>query len=202
MSVYKYKPAVVKEVLDCKTERLTDSIEARYCLSIKLNNNLDSSYVFIMLNPSIADKEVSDLTITKLCNFSHSLNEVGSIHIVNLYPFYETNSAELSSIIHKLQKEDRSLYEAAVKANHQIIANLAKESKKVIFAWGDCPKRFDKRSFNQQCQDVKQLLKGINKDEAFVIKTHYNRLLTVKNSPRHPSRPGLKWLEPFHELDA
>ncbi|KAF6690709.1 MULTISPECIES: DUF1643 domain-containing protein [Bacillus] len=204
MSVYKYKPAVVKEVLECKTERLTDSIEARYCLSIKLNNNLDSSHVFIMLNPSIADKEVSDLTITKLCNFSHSLNEVGSIHIVNLYPFYETNSAELSSIIHKLQKENSSLYEATVKTNHQIIANLAKESKKVIFAWGDCPKRFDKRSFNKQCNDVKQLLKGINKDEAFVIKTHYNRLLTVKNSPRHPSRPGLKWLEAYHEheLDA
>ncbi|WP_179288790.1 DUF1643 domain-containing protein [Bacillus velezensis] len=204
MSVYKYKPAVVKEVLECKTERLTDSIEARYCLSIKLNNNLDSSYVFIMLNPSIADKEVSDLTITKLCNFSHSLNEVGSIHIVNLYPFYETNSEELSSIIQKLQKENSSLYEATVKTNHQIIANLAKESKKVIFAWGDCPKRFDKRSFNKQCNDVKQLLKGINKDEAFVIKTHYNRLLTVKNSPRHPSRPGLKWLEAYHEheLDA
>lgn len=202
MSVYKYKPAVVKEVLECKTERLTDSIEARYCLSIKLNNNLDSSYVFIMLNPSIADKKVSDLTITKLCNFSHSLNEVGSIHIVNLYPFYETDSAELSSIIQKLQEADMSLYEAAVKTNYQIIANLAKESKKVIFAWGDCPKRFDKRSFNKQCQDVKQLLKGLNKDEAFVIKTHYNRLLTVKNSPRHPSRPGLKWLEPFHELDA
>ncbi|AWD89933.1 DUF1643 domain-containing protein [Bacillus velezensis] len=171
---------------------------------MKLNNNLDSSHVFIMLNPSIADKEVSDLTITKLCNFSHSLNEVGSIHIVNLYPFYETNSAELSSIIHKLQKENSSLYEATVKTNHQIIANLAKESKKVIFAWGDCPKRFDKRSFNKQCNDVKQLLKGINKDEAFVIKTHYNRLLTVKNSPRHPSRPGLKWLEAYHEheLDA
>ncbi|MBU8886025.1 MULTISPECIES: DUF1643 domain-containing protein [Bacillus] len=199
MSVYKYKPAVVKEVLECKTERLTDSIEARYCLSIKLNNNLDSSYVFIMLNPSIADKEVSDLTITKLCNFSHSLNEVGSIHIVNLYPFYETDSAELSSIIHKLQKADRSLYETAVKTNHQIIANLAKESKKIIFAWGDCPKRFDKRSFNKQCHDVKQLLKGINKDEAFVIKTHYNRLLTVKNSPRHPCMNRLNGLMPYQE---
>ncbi|MBN7742792.1 DUF1643 domain-containing protein [Bacillus velezensis] len=199
MSVYKYKPAVVKGVLECKTERLTDSIEARYCLSIKLNNNLNSSYVFIMLNPSIADKEVSDLTITKLCNFSHSLNEVGSIHIVNLYPFYETNSAELSSIIHKLQKENRSLYEAAVKTNHQIIANLAKESKKVIFAWGDCPKRFDKRSFNKQCQDVKQLLKGINKDEAFVIKTHYNRLLTANNSPRHPCMNRLNGLMPYQE---
>ncbi|MCX4184177.1 DUF1643 domain-containing protein [Bacillus amyloliquefaciens] len=166
---------------------------------MKLNNNLDSSYVFIMLNPSIADKEVSDLTITKLCNFSHSLNEVGSIHIVNLYPFYETNSAELSSIIHKLQKENRSLYEATVKTNHQIIANLAKESKKVIFAWGDCPKRFDKRSFNKQCQVVKQLLKGINKDEAFVIKTHYNRLLTVKNSPRHPCMNRLNGLIPYQE---
>lgn len=83
-----------------------------------------------MLNPSIADKETSDLTITKLCKFSHSLNEVGMIHVVNLYPFYETNSKKLSSIIHQLQKEDNSLYEAAVKTNRQIIGALAKESKK------------------------------------------------------------------------
>ncbi|WP_206699719.1 DUF1643 domain-containing protein [Bacillus atrophaeus] len=170
-----------------------------YCLSIKLNNTLDSSYVFIMLNPSIADKETSDLTITKLCKFSHSLNEVGMIHVVNLYPFYETNSKKLSSIIHQLQKEDNSLYEAAVKTNRQIIGALAKESKKVIFAWGDCPKLFDKQSFNKQCHDVKLLLKDMNQDEAFVIKTNYNKLLTVKDSPRHPSRPELKWLEPYQE---
>ena len=68
-----------------ESKLLLSFIDKQYLASI-------ASYVFIMLNPSIADKEVSDLTITKLCNFSHSLNEVGFIHIVNLYPFYETNS--------------------------------------------------------------------------------------------------------------
>ncbi|MED0586507.1 DUF1643 domain-containing protein [Bacillus subtilis] len=199
MPVYKYKPEFVSKVIECKTERLTDSIEARYCLSIKLNNTLDSSYVFIMLNPSIAGRDVSDLTINKLCKFSHSLNEVGTIHIANLYPFYETNSMLLSSLIKNLQNENKNLFDEVMATNRQVLSSLVKDSKKVVLAWGDCPDLFDRQFHIKQCHDFKLFLKEASQNQVYVIKTHFERLLTVKNSPRHPSRPMLKGLVPYKE---
>ncbi|CUB28512.1 hypothetical protein BN2127_JRS1_08914 [Bacillus cereus] len=199
MPVYKYKPEFVSKVIECKTERLTDSIEARYCLSIKLNNSLDSSFVYIMLNPSIAGRDVSDLTINKLCKFSHTLNEVGTIHIANLYPFYETNSTMLSSLIKNLQHENTNLFDTVMATNRQVLSSLVRNSKKVVLAWGDCPDLFDKQFHKKQCNDFMLLLKEANQTQVYVIKTHFDKLLTVKNSPRHPSRPMLKGLEPYNE---
>lgn len=155
MPVYKYKPEFVSKVIECKTERLTDSIEARYCLSIKLNNTLDSSYVFIMLNPSIAGRDVSDLTINKLCKFSHSLNEVGTIHIANLYPFYETNSMLLSSLIKNLQNENKNLFDEVMATNRQLLSSLVKDSKKVVLSCC-CLKKRAKIRF----MSLKLILKG------------------------------------------
>ncbi|MFN2747274.1 MULTISPECIES: DUF1643 domain-containing protein [Bacillus] len=195
MPVYKYNPNFVKEVVECKTERLTASIEARYCLSIKLNNSLDSSYVFIMLNPSKADKKISDLTIGKLCKFSHSLNEVGAIHVVNLYPFYETDSKLLSSLISYLQNENSDLFRQATENNLQIIRSLAKGAKKVILAWGEYPKKFNKQAYRKQCEDCIALLQEIEQDQIYAIKTQHENLLTLTRFPRHPSKNRLVNLE-------
>ncbi|GIN68462.1 DUF1643 domain-containing protein [Bacillus glycinifermentans] len=195
MPIYKYNPEFVKEVVECKTEKLTDSIEARYCLSIKLNNTLDSSYVFIMLNPSKADKEISDLTIGKLCKFSHTLNEVGTIHVVNLYPFYETDSKLLSSLIYNLQNENNDLFVKASETNLQIIRSLAKNSKKVILAWGEYPKQFNKQVYRKQCEECIALLQEIKQDQIYAIKTQHENLLTLTHFPRHPSKNRLVSLE-------
>ncbi|MFT4447270.1 DUF1643 domain-containing protein [Bacillus subtilis] len=175
MPVYKYKPEFVSEVIECKTERLTDSIEARYCLSIKLNNSLDSSFVYIMLNPSMAGRDISDLTINKLCKFSHTLNEVGTIHIANLYPFYETNSTMLSSLIKNLQHENTNLFDTVMATNRQVLSSLVRDSKKVVLAWGDCPDLFDKQFHKKQCNDFMLLLKEANQNQVYVIKTHFDK---------------------------
>ncbi|MEC1289536.1 DUF1643 domain-containing protein [Bacillus mojavensis] len=200
MRIYRYKPEFVKEVIECNTETLTSSINVRYNLSIKLNNTLDSSYVFIMLNPSQANKDISDLTISKLCKFSHSLNEVGTIHIVNLYPYCETDPKQLSSKIQSLKQENSRLYKKSIESNHLILRSFAKKAKKIILAWGDCPDSFNKHNYTNQCNKVKSLLKEeVNQENIFVIKTHHNTLLTLQNSPRHPCMNRLNCLLPYQE---
>ncbi|MFC8150402.1 DUF1643 domain-containing protein [Bacillus paralicheniformis] len=197
MAIYRYKKDFVKEVIDCKTEKLTSLIEARYCLSLDLNNGLDSSYAVVMLNPSKANKEISDLTIDKLARFSHSMNEAGTLHIVNLFPFYEPKSENLASIIKNLRIADEELYNQAMDLNGQIIESFVKGAKKVILAWGDCPDSFSKLLYDQELKKIGELLKQLNYKETYAIKTQFERLLTVKNSPRHPSRPSLISLEPY-----
>ncbi len=109
----------------------------RLWLSLNIDNSLKESLLVIMKNPSRATKDISDKTVYTVTNYVHKnrgkysqLKDIGTVIIVNLIPYYETDSSLLATSDLKIIDEE----------NIQTIYNLSSIHKNVIIAWGDHPK--------------------------------------------------------------
>ncbi|MDQ0972420.1 hypothetical protein QFZ31_002298 [Neobacillus niacini] len=188
-----YNAEYVKRIIDCQHETLTDSIQARYFLSIELKNASNKIATFIMMNPSKADQNISDITVNKLIKFAFTKGRgnIGIIQIVNLFPFYETNSPNLQAIINRVQNNNTLNLEDIISNNNNIIFKSLEESKWTILAWGDPSENIDIDLHQTQCRSIIKHIKNIDNSNIYVIKTHYKNILTNNGYPRHPSRPAL-----------
>src|SRR5258708_25884820 len=71
---------------------LSDDLVYRYELTRRWDSR--PMVTWVMLNPSIADAEVDDLTVTKCCGFTQRWGW-GGIRVVNLFALRATNPKEL-----------------------------------------------------------------------------------------------------------
>lgn len=91
----------------------------RYSLTRIWDRNLKKATI-IMLNPSIANVLKNDLYINRCLNFCID-NNYGSLEIVNLFAFIETNSKKLSAKPEFIGSENDSYIQSSVESADTII---------------------------------------------------------------------------------
>ncbi len=147
----------------------------RLWLSLTIDKNKKESIVVILKNPSRATKDISDKTVYTVTTYIHKnrekykpLNNVGTVIILNLIPFYETDSTQLANYKNKIIDKD----------NINIINEFTSKYKNVIIAWGNPPKGLSK-----QYEELKNTVLNILKTNK--NKIYYVDRLTKKQNPKH-----------------
>lgn len=180
-------PSFVTKV-NCDKRKLGNGIFIRSYLDVRFsigNNRKSTVITYIMMNPSKADNDISDLSVNAVIKLSYNLackQGIGNVkvNIVNLFPFYETNSKKLYE---KLERYAEKEYIINV-----IIEERINESDTIIFAWGNIPPKCKELHQNK----VQFFFNKINrKDNTFVLRTHYDNVLSQKANPMHPNRKRL-----------
>lgn len=144
----------------------------RYRLTRRWGDGQGIRIVWIMLNPSTANHEANDPTITRCIGFSKRLG-ASSLVVVNLFAYRTTNPKEL------LRVED-----PAGPNNMEALLSAAQCSDEAVAAWGEIPRRVFERAHE-----------AISAVRAMRLKC----LGTTKGgAPRHPVRlPYAVKLEPW-----
>jgi hypothetical protein len=109
----------------------------RYSLEIALDGQADDPLLVIQKNPSRADAQVSDHTVNRVLRYLHYhrgqipwLRNIGRVVFLNLIPWYETYSENLTRIGQEL----------ADPGNLTAIAGFASTGGPCIIGWGNPPK--------------------------------------------------------------
>ncbi|WP_276735977.1 DUF1643 domain-containing protein [Bacillus sp. (in: firmicutes)] len=139
------------------------SVKIRYFLKIKLDNAFDKVCTFICKNPSDADATVSDPTINILSELLHTREncyEIGTIYIVNVYPFYEPNSENLFELLKNINILSPDKHRFMKTKNLGTILRICGESDHVIAAWGENPNGFPKEIYNQDIHKLENELRS------------------------------------------
>ncbi|PEE97789.1 hypothetical protein CON21_26290 [Bacillus thuringiensis] len=118
-----YNSKYIRKILDCQYAQLTNSIQARYLLSIDLKNDSNNTATFVMMNPSRADYNSSDITVNKVVKFTviQGKGKIEIINIVNLFPFYETDSSILQTTINQVKTKPIVKFKQIMLSNTRII---------------------------------------------------------------------------------
>ena len=115
---------------------------------------------FIMLNPSRADAEFNDPTITRCINFAQAWG-YGRLEVVNLFAYRTAHPSLLKQAAKPVGQD-----------NDRYVLKTVQHSEQVILAWGD------HGTWQKQDLHILQLLKKY---------THlYCFGMTKKGCPRHP----------------
>ena len=131
----------------------------RYLLWREWNSNF-KTVSFIMLNPSRADAQVNDPTITRCINFASSWG-YGRLEVVNLFAYRTPKPSLLKQVTEPIGKD-----------NDRFILESVDRSERVILAWGNHGK------WKKQDTYTLELLKQYN---------HlYSLGITKRGCPRHP----------------
>lgn len=124
--------------------------------------------VCCLLNPSVADGERNDLTLTKCMGFA-ARNGYGRVLLVNLFTLVSTNPDTLAS---------RVLSANTVDADHHLRWAARLPDSRILAGWGSKPWATDR------ARHVQQLLREQAMQRLLCLGT------TKDGSPRHPSRLG------------
>ena len=123
-------------------------------------NNSSKTISFIMLNPSRADAEVNDPTITRCINFAKSWG-YGRLEVVNLFAYRTPHPSLLKQATEPIGRD-----------NDRYIIKSVEKSDRVILAWGN------HGTWRKQDLYTLDLLKNHN---------HlYSLGITKRGCPRHP----------------
>lgn len=126
------------EVVDQKNiEVISDEVlQLRFLMKIPLKNNTKNKIgLFIMKNPSNANKQQSDKTLNNIIHFSREM--YSTIYIANLYPFVNSNpkntkdfrnSESFNNAIIKNDQYIKAVIEGIIKSDIEIVD--------IICAWG------------------------------------------------------------------
>ena len=133
--------------------------EYRYLLWREWNNQ-GETVSFIMLNPSRADAETNDPTITRCINFAQSWG-YGRLEVVNLFAYRTPKPSLLEQAREPIGRD-----------NPRFILESVEKSDRVILAWGN------HGTWQQQDLYTLELLKSYNHLYCFGT--------TKKGCPRHP----------------
>ena len=134
----------------------------RYLWAAKVSDNTKRC-MFLMLNPSIADENRSDPTVTRCMNFARDWG-YGSLYVTNLFALRSTDPKML-----KFHDDPIG------KLNDDTIVEAARDSDIVVCAWGNHGKYLDRS------ESVVHAMKK----EGFSGKLHCLGL-TKLNQPKHP----------------
>lgn len=123
-------------------------------------NSSSKTVSFIMLNPSRADAEINDPTITRCINFAKSWG-YGRLEVVNLFAYRTPKPSLLKQVTEPIGRDN----------DHFIIESVSR-SDLVILAWGN------HGTWQQQDLSTLELLKNYN--------YLYSLGMTKRGCPRHP----------------
>ena len=123
---------------------------------------------FVMLNPSTADEFQNDPTLVRCVSYASRWG-YQHLYVVNLFAYRETDPDSL------LRKYNAS-FDIVGPANDRYILNRARESDRVVFAWGALDTRLAWRAY-AVCKRLREALP----DSYF-----WALGLTKDGHPRHP----------------
>ena len=123
-------------------------------------NNSNKTVTFIMLNPSRADAQINDPTITRCINFARSWG-YGRLEVVNLFAYRTSKPSLLKQAAEPIGKD-----------NDRYIIESVNRSDRIILAWGNYG------LWRKQDLYTLELLKNYN--------YLYSLGITKRGCPRHP----------------
>lgn len=95
----------------------------RYRLKCQWNNSLPN-VTFVMLNPSVANVDICDPTLSRCINYAKKWG-YGGINAVNLFAYISTNPEQL-----------KTTHDPVGKLNDEYITEAVQDSELVVLAWG------------------------------------------------------------------
>ena len=146
-----------------KDSNFSSDRKYRYTLS-RTWDSTKPKVLFIGLNPSIADENEDDATLTRCINFADSWG-YGGLYMLNLFSFVDTYQEDLWMLDDPVGIE-----------TDQWIIKMTQQVDKVILAWGNGP---NNECFRNRVEAVLKLLHD-NKITPYCIK---------KNGTGMPSHP-------------
>lgn len=128
---------------DCHPVPIIQGVDARYCLTVTINEQYKNVLTYIMMNPSKADMEQSDATVNKVICFAASTAndeyKIGKVQILNLFALYEPKSRSLQKLLDQVM-EYPIKYQGNYMENRKNINDVISNSKYIVLAWGDVPR--------------------------------------------------------------
>lgn len=176
----------------CKEKYLYGDTYLRFLLEVKYKNN-NNQVLCIMMNPSIANSNESDDTINKILILLNEKTLYGTLKVVNIYPVYKSQSNKLASTLKEIKsKLGEQEIDNIMKENLSIIYEQTVKVDNIILAWGDTPEGMDEKEYISRCSQITGLLSYFINKRLFVFKTEtWEKILTQKGQPRHPSRNNI-----------
>ncbi|EOO70346.1 hypothetical protein IIC_04788 [Bacillus cereus VD021] len=165
-------------------------VNKRYSLEVAIDSNtsIDKSMAtVIMMNPSKATKICSDDTVNKVLRFFKKYKNIPikKVTILNLFPYYETDSAELAKYVDNNDSND-------LQENINRFENYINECDLIVLAWGDVPSGFSAKTHNEYVKKTMDIITAAQKKNVvYVFKDNRfakNQIITQKQRPRHPNR--------------
>ncbi|MDA2738038.1 DUF1643 domain-containing protein [Bacillus cereus group sp. Bc015] len=178
----------------------------RELLRIKFKNKNKDTITFIMMNPSKATSTHMDDTIENIIKFlsrtpltvvnnKHlKIKDIGTLEVVNLFPFYRTNSAELKSDIETLQSHlDSGFFTNLINSNHETIKRSIVNAKYIVLAWG-LPTLVNYNIYFNEIIKTLDFVREQKKKFIFTLKTNGREALSKFGNPYHPVAKTLEGL--------
>lgn len=157
----------------------------RYWLKIPFKNHKTTKTLCVILkNPSVANIEICDNTVSKVCNVANN-NGYSEVIILNLFPYRSTNSKGL------LNFYTNQHFKLIMACNLHKIKNICK-NKDVVFAWGT--NTISKSIKNKKIYDsaIKNITLTIKNQ------THYVRRCSCLNKSCNNKHQAVRY--PLHGL--
>lgn len=170
-----------EKFVDIKNILIDDEKGFRYSMFVPFKNSTNENCALvIMRNPSSADQSKSDKTINNVLRFCKS--NYSGVYIVNLYPYYETDSTKLKDFIESCS------YEVKMQQNYDAIDKILDKVDDAIVAWGtnNTGHKYD----NEYENNVELILDKLNKANKNVFAIRF----TSSKNPWHPRN----WEESFN----
>lgn len=179
-------------------EDIIETVEVRYSLTIPFRNRkMGISVGIIMMNPSKANKYISDQTINKLVDFFYDYRGYGvkEITICNVLPVFASNTPLMKEKISLLfEKEVLTTIQAI---NQEKILNKMKEKDLIVFGWGKPQvKTIHNLYYYREVLGIVNTLSSLDGKELYVFEIHDAiSTFTEHGDPRHPGRVTINGLK-------
>lgn len=142
---------------------LTTGENCRYSLTINLGLTR-RTLVFILMNPSAATENVSDVTVNNCIKYAIN-NNYSKVIVLNLFPFYISEGEKLDNFLKNKSSNDLKIYlDRNIKEIEWIIENETKGSYEIILGTGWSWAKINKvdQLFIEQAQKIYELLQPKN----------------------------------------
>jgi hypothetical protein len=193
-------------------KKVINNITLRDWLEIDINKNASRTLLYVLMNPSKANKIRCDKTINKVLEFSRcqtalpesQVPDIKTVIIVNLFPFYKTDSSKLYEVLNELC-ETRNCYQDLLEANFLKIRRGIQKADYIVYGWGDPPDNVDEWYHRELTSRILKTTRRFGKENTFVLTSTREEIITQKRNPRHPiiiTLTGLKRcsIEPFYTV--
>lgn len=158
-----------------KNDKRIELENKRLWLSLTIDEKCKEGIVVILKNPSRATKDISDKTVYTVTNYIYKnrekfeqLKNVGTVIILNLIPFYQTESDKLVTYGPNIIDRD----------NLKAIRDFTTTYNKVIIAWGNHPKGLP-NEYEKIKKSVLEILQTNNNTIYYIDK------LSIQGNPKH-----------------
>ncbi|WP_144459272.1 DUF1643 domain-containing protein [Bacillus pumilus] len=189
----KYNPAYCRRVNHSDNTSIGNDLKKRHLLNVSTVKLRPVKYTFLLMNPSDADVEFSDSTVNKVIKDSCNDN-VDQVDIVNILPFYETDSTKIENLLNKLEKSEiLNLLNENYKTIVKSIETTVESEGKIICGWGNMPSNLSERNENIYTNNLKRIKEILKKYPNMTYCYGTNN----DGSPTHPLYVDYKNLREF-----